>query len=167
MTNETHDLDCDAPSGIESPLDRYASVFQKNNLHDVNDEDDFKKIKQRSWKEHAEQYTELLTNYVENSKKTLRAKRMQKVCFFWVSVVILLITVIASVLIIYRVSTGDSETIDKILNIIPPLLTFLTPLFVIPNLIAKYLFDTKEEEHMIEIVKQIINHDDHSMDGSK
>lgn len=53
--------------------------------------------------------------------------------------------------------------IGKIINVIPSLITFFTLLFVIPNLIAKYLFNTKDEEHMIEVVKHIISHDDSSV----
>lgn len=141
----------------------FASTLTNANLHDVNDETDFKKIKQNSWKEHSKQYTELLTNYVENSKATLKSKQCQKKWFFIVSMVVLSIAMIISIVGIYIVSTGSNDTIDKLISVIPSLLTFFTPLFVIPNLIAKYLFNTKDEEHMIEVVKHIISHDDNSV----
>lgn len=91
------------------------------------------------------------------------SKHIQKTRFFIISRAILSFAVICSIVIIYEVSTGSDKSIDKIVNLIPSLLTFFTPLFVIPNLIAKYLFNTKDEEHMIEVVKHIISHDDNAV----
>lgn len=163
MTNENLPLEPMELSATESSVEFFTSALATNNLHDVGNEEDFKKIKQNSWKVHSEQYTELLTSYVKNSKKTFMSKHIQKTWFFIISMAILSFAVICSIVIIYEVSTGSDKSIDKIVNLIPSLLTFFTPLFVIPNLIAKYLFNTKDEEHMIEVVKHIISHDDNSV----
>ncbi|MGM9664376.1 MAG: hypothetical protein ACI3XF_05995, partial [Eubacteriales bacterium] len=43
--------------------------------------------------------------------------------------------------------------------IIPLMISFLTVFIVIPKIITNYLFDKDEENHMLELLKVLIEHD--------
>lgn len=151
------------PEDVSSDIQEILNLNQEANFRNVENEDDFKKTKQNSWAKHSEQYTNLLEIYVDNSKKNLESKQSQKWWFFGASISILAIAIISSVCIIRNILTGDAQTSSKIIETIPALLTFLTPLYVFPRLIADNLFNHKDEEDMIEILKQIIEHDNHAV----
>lgn len=131
------------------------AIYRESSRTDVTSEEAFRETRRDSWKKHDELYTDVLSSYIENSKKMLKSKRIQKWWFFVLSMGMLIIVVSIAAFSIYGiVNTESSET--RIVELISALVVFCTPLLVIPKLIAKYLFNSLDEGNMIEIVKQII-----------
>ena len=130
----------------------------------VSTDDDFNaeyiKNKTDSLNEHDKQYTKLLGVYVANSEKSLFWKKVFKIVFFFISCIILLLTISSTTYLMIIIILSDDVLFDKMIQIAPVLLTFMTPLLVLPNAITKYLFNTVDENAMINIVSKIIEHDD-------
>ena len=50
--------------------------------------------------------------------------------------------------------------IDLLAALVPSLVSLITSFIVIPKVIAKYLFNIKEENSMVEIIKSLQSYDD-------
>ncbi len=151
----------------DSEIDKLEQIAFENESLGMNDDknlvEEFSVMVEENWNNNAKQYHKLLTDYVYHNELRLRAKREQKLKFFWASMSILFISIVFSLMMMCRVLQGNGAITEKMVEVIPAMTTFLTPLFVIPKIIAEYLFNTKDEEHMIETVKQIIEHDNNSI----
>lgn len=151
----------------ENQTNRLASLVLQQTPQDIDDQtfrDRFREDARRNWRANSEQYHKLLTTYVDNAGENLKLKRFQKKVFFWTSVIILLGVTAAIVYIIYRISKSEPDVTSMLLQVITALTAFLTPLLVLPKTIVNYLFTTKDEEHMLQIIEQIIQHDDSSLE---
>ena len=130
-----------------------------NDVVDIENDNEFKKAKHESWIDHSKQYSKLLESYVTNSCDNLETKRCQKKWFFGIAIAILCSVVIGSGVVVFMAMFAGNETSVKIAVIVPTFITLFASLLAIPNVIAKYLFNSKEEEHLIEIVGKMIEHD--------
>ncbi|MCM1233775.1 MAG: hypothetical protein NC489_26995 [Ruminococcus flavefaciens] len=119
---------------------------------------------------HSKNYSKLLDIYVDSAQQNIRLKKWFKIIFFiittlsLVSVVYLLYMTIQYIFNNFaKISNPNDITIEAILSIISiaiPALTSLTVAFIkIPEIIAEYLFNTKEDENMNAIIKNIQDYD--------
>lgn len=117
-------------------------------------------------KERDEQYTELLRHFVSITKVRNQLKEIFKWIFF-----VMLLVIIASVvyfccsLMSLFMAKAD---IDQLIKAIPLFITavasFVSIVITIPVIIVKYLFSTKEDENITNI---IIHTQDHDTSGRK
>lgn len=118
---------------------------------------------------HHERYTRLLSTYVNNTRINLYAKNLIKVTFFiitmwiWITLIILFKSSFHEVLKIINSQNVNEDyiksTIDLLAALVPSLISLITSFIVIPKIIAKYLFNMKEEKSMIEIIKSLQTYD--------
>lgn len=123
--------------------------------------------------EHGKQYTELLKHYIESVRDSNNLKLVLKGLFFSIIILIMIgltiifgISVYSSFEIIKELEYIDeSKTnsveyiIGAVTSLIPSLATMLVSLIKLPEIIAKYLFNKKEDEHMTQIIANIQNYD--------
>lgn len=151
----------------DSQTKQLASLVLQQGPQDMSEKtfrERFREDARKNWNENSKQYHELLATYVSNTRANLVSKRCQKWIFFWTSVLILLGVTGAMIYIIYRISISEPDTKTILLQVIPALTAFLSPLLILPKTIVTYLFSNKDEEHMIQIVEQIIQHDENSLE---
>lgn len=101
-------------------------------------------------------FADILNIYSDYTKSSLKIKEKNKKWFCGVSLGILSITIIVSLTFMYLILKSDIDFLDKIIQLIPVIISFLTPLLILPSTIAKYLFTTKDEDNMLEILKLMI-----------
>lgn len=119
---------------------------------------------------HSRSYSELLSTYVKATKRNSYIKDILKILFF----IITISTLVVVVLIFYNTlnyafdtfkNTQDINEIslEAILSVVTILLPAISSLIVafikIPEIIAKYLFNIKEDAYMNSIIKNIQDHD--------
>lgn len=116
-----------------------------------------------SLSEHNEQYTALLKAYVEDFKRNSENKRKNKEELFKIAKGLLVC--IPTCTVIFMFVTLILLALDRInmLESLPGLATVLVSLIgtfmVVPQMITKYLFNKKEEDHLAEIISKIQEYD--------
>lgn len=121
---------------------------------------------------HDTYYSHLLFDYILNARKTLKQKRRLKTLFFVIIMSIFVLTFfcfykslqdITNIVKTVSNENGvlqNNETIIEILTIIvPPLLSVIVAFIKIPKIIAKYLFNIKEDEYMTSIINSLQDYD--------
>lgn len=124
--------------------------------------------------EHGNQYTDLLKFYIKNVRISNILKIVLKISFF---IIIILIMVVLSLFFGYSIyksfeiidnldilqDNSKHNSIESIIGVIGTLISSFTTLLVsiikLPEIIAKYLFNRKEEAHMSKIIENIQNYD--------
>ena len=116
---------------------------------------------------HDTYYSHLLFDYITNIRKTLKQKRRLKICFFSIIMTIFILTFYCfyhSMKDIISLVKNNKESIELynqsilielITIIVPPLLSLIVAFIKIPEIIAKYLFNPKEDESMTSIIKNL------------
>lgn len=112
---------------------------------------------------HINDYDNILRNYSNHVDKTLYHKRIMKICFFTMSILIVIactvITIICIICLLCNIGDTNFNIIDYIIPTITSITSFLTVFIIIPKIIAKYLFNSKEDESMKEIISSIQEYD--------
>lgn len=106
-------------------------------------------------------YSNLLENYVTLTRRRNNLKEFHKWTFFW----IIIISCIIGIYLLYslcRKILGQKD-IQVVLDASPLLITafasFLSTIIVIPKVIAQFLFDTKEDANITDLIKHTQEHD--------
>jgi len=136
----------------------------------VNNDKELSNSDINSMKNHNDFYDELLKNYVDNSKKALECKLKLKKIFFWLCMVILIISsicVIAFPLIAIFCTSFNNDIANFITICVTSVISFLTSFLVLPKIIAEYLFNNEEEKNMVQIISSIQDYDKHIRNNLK
>lgn len=127
----------------------------------------------QSMLEHSGKYTDILDIFITNSRETSEQKLRFKKHFFYFSIFSLgFVTLLFIVLSIFIFATGTNETnVGALSTLGTTFVSLLSMYIIIPKIIAKYLFNRKEDKNMITIIKSIQNYDErvdlHNFDDSK
>ena len=103
-------------------------------------------------------YTNLLNIYL---KVLFKFTFFIVAIYIWLKMVFIFNDSFYSVLNIIKTNkTLDSQAVlDLIATFIPPLVSLTTSFIIIPKIIAKYLFNIKEEKSMVEIINNLQRYD--------
>lgn len=114
-------------------------------------------------KRHSINYDEILSDYTTHVNKTLKSKRIMKIIFFVISVSIMVLSIIFLIwggFFVASQSKSENFNIqDYLIPAISALTSFLTVFIIIPKIIAKYLFNSKEDSAMKDVIESIQNYD--------
>lgn len=112
--------------------------------------------------EHSKKYSDLIGTYVDNVEQNATLKRKLKERFFLVTMSILIALTAIFILAIGALCIGvivnkvTGKFIVSIITIIAPVLSsLLVALLKIPKIIAKYLFNKKEDKSMNKLIRDI------------
>lgn len=101
---------------------------------------------------HNENYTKLLSCYVNNIAKTLKAKYYFKIIFF--GVVMLAIVSVIVMFVWSLICALECEGLEAAaVAVIGSFVSIISATIVLPSIIAKYLFNLDEEKDAVEIIK--------------
>lgn len=112
-------------------------------------------------KERDKQYTELLAAYVSISRIRNNVKEWHKWIFFWLVIVACVVFLVVAIRTIGLIM--ESQDPDFIVSAIPIVVaafaSLLTAVIGIPLAITNFLFNTKEDDNITEIIKHTQEHD--------
>lgn len=119
---------------------------------------------------HSKKYSDLLDIYIDSAKQNINMKKWFKIIFFGVTIGILVaVVVFFGMALRYAFNCFDKYdnlnivTIEAIISVItimiPAISSLLVAFIKIPEIIAQYLFYTKEDESMNLIIKNIQDYD--------
>ncbi len=149
--------------GKKDDSSEYIRVIASNNSTRVKNDADLANIDRGSMKKHSGEYDKLLSAYTSHIEKTLNSKRNMKLWFYVISIIVMFLsTVILIICVIYTISSIHNSSLgflDYIPSCVTALSSFLTVYIVIPKIIAKYLFNSHEENVMKDIVTSIQEYD--------
>ena len=155
-------------SSNKTKKQEFQSAYKKattvREFNDINPADDraVPRSDNSSLVKHNDQYTKLLQIYVRYARSTIKTKQRYKHQFYklitrllWAIVIMTLLTVFYAVLLY-----GDKEMSQNLLTtLIAGGASLITAIIVLPQTIAKYLFNPEEEKVLSEIIKNVQKYD--------
>lgn len=135
----------------------------------IKNDDDLRQTDIGSLGRHISDYDNILRNYANHVDKTLKHKRTMKIIFFGISVFTMFSCILIVGLCIFHLLKNILDDGFDILDYIAPTVTaitsFLTVYIIIPKIIAKYLFNSKEDDAMKNIIASIQDYDKYIRDS--
>ncbi|MEG1669383.1 hypothetical protein [Chryseobacterium sp.] len=120
----------------------------------VYDDADLQKSENKSIADHNDNYTQILNTFVKHTKFNVYSKMIFKSVFFIFS----LITMGSILSLLWNIvssAIASPRNENTIAILITGAVSFLTTFISIPIAITQYLFNTKEDESMTEIIKNL------------
>lgn len=152
-------------------LDEDIRIYSPIKPYKINSDNDLKHMAgelrendRKSLSDRNDQYGNILSQYVDHIAKSLKSKRYMKVWFFVISLVIMLAFVLFLIIFcsVIFVSFKDDASFSikyYLLSIIPVITSFLAVFIIIPKIITKYLFDSKEDYAIRDVISDIQKYD--------
>lgn len=163
-TNNTENENND--TNIERCNDLLNTLMPDNQ---IDNDSDLRKVDMDSLSKHIKDYDDILRNYAKYVDETLSQKRKMKNMFFIVSILTMIFCVIIVAICVKCLLDNFYNPEINALNYIVPTLTaiasFLTVYIIIPKIIAKYLFNSKEDKAMKDIISSIQEYDKYIRDS--
>lgn len=154
MANEDFDNQFQAYKTLMDTL--YSSVSEK-----TGDDKTFRRETTTQIQKRDKQYTDLLNHFV----RITRIRNKLKEFFKWAFLIIIIVALIVLIKITVSIFRKylDSATIEQMGEAIPLLMTsmigFISVIISIPVIVTKYLFSTKEDENITQIILHTQEHD--------
>lgn len=146
-------------------IEQFANFLESSeDTKNIKSDDDLDRHDEISLFKHNESYDSILNDYTKHVSKTLQAKRWMKKVFYWIAVIIMIISflyiIICSIIIITNLSSNLSFNLqDYLAPLISAVVSFLTVFIIIPKIIAEYLFNSGEDSSMQNIIASIQEYD--------
>lgn len=100
-------------------------------------------------------FNTFLESYTKEYKYKSEQKRKLKYIFFIVILVILGIIVISSIILLIVLLNLKLNLSNIIITLVSTSAEIITSLLILPKIIAEYLFDKEEEQHLNEIISKM------------
>ena len=146
-------------------------ILEEDKAKDVEDDEKLEQNAQMAYflnrhekemNKHSQDYGEILHSYSDNVSYTLKMKRIFKIVFFIFAILALVFTpvlfAIISCKVFYYISKGYNN-LSIIATLLSSLISIVTVYNVIPEIIAKYLFNIKEDENMTKFIGSMQTYD--------
>lgn len=154
---EFNDADLGEYDGIFNILEENSELYEVSNEQYLDNSDNSLLIS------HNSSFEQLLSDYVQTAERNQKVKYRMKIAFFIISMflfVSLPITLIGvSIYSVYGLLNSDANLVNLIVPFVSLLGSTLTSIIVIPEIIAKYLFDPSEDKNLSDIIANMQKYD--------
>lgn len=141
----------------------YGEIHDDEKLRFKAQVNNFQTAHEQSMIGRSRQYDDILESYTKNVSKTLGMKRIFKIIFFAFSILSLLFTLIVFLIVLYNVfkyfGSGKVNDWTIVATLVTSLASIITIYNVIPEIIAKYLFNIEEDKNMTVFIEKIQSYD--------
>lgn len=149
--------------------ERFNLISNLLDSQQLRSDNDLKNLDIKSLGQHIGDYDTILRNYSTHVAKTLKHKRVMKIAFFCLSVFAMLVCVVLIIicvcLLLFNITKENFDVFDYVTPTITAITSFLTIYIIIPKIIAKYLFNSKEDKAMRKIISSIQDYDKYVRDS--
>lgn len=115
-------------------------------------------------KKRDEHFNSLLLSFTDDYKRRSKTKNILKIIFFAIILFVLGILILTPIILIFVIPI---DNIPSIIAIITSIVEAFVAFLVLPKLIAEYLFDPKEDEKLVELIKNMQDYNTHQHDNMK
>ena len=138
-----------APDSIDNISDKtLLDEFNKNNLRTINQRDTA--------------FNDLLGAFIDDFKEKSELKRSLKRDFYsQIMELLRLCFAIPIVIVLSYAASGSFSDTAFIIAAISSFVELIAAFIILPRIIAKYLFNTKEDSQLIRIIKSMQEYNDH------
>lgn len=128
---------------------------------DIADDNDFDAESQKHILERDKYYSDLLKHFVEITEERNKAKEKNKWIYFWIIMILLIAlnVLVIAVVAVLLVKCNAEQLVKSIPVFITGIAGFVSSIIAIPLSITKYLFSTKEDRYITEIISHTQEHD--------
>lgn len=100
-------------------------------------------------------YTKLLNDYIEVYREKTKWKKWYKLVFFSIAMLTFLGLIVGAMVLFIIIAGKEKSTVADIALIVGAVAGVLSAIIILPRIIAEHLFPTNEDEHMIDMVKNM------------
>ncbi len=134
-----------------------------NSLDEPNSiEKEYKKNITTSIKERDSLFNNLISEFTKDYERRAITKNELKKHFFYIIIALLIALVCFPLIFIWNNSIDDAKSVVVIIGCITESFAAFQ---ILPKLIAEYLFDPKEDEKLLEIIKNMQDYNSHQHDN--
>lgn len=135
-------------------------ILKKEKATKIND-DEFNAliIKDENVEKRNEYYTDLVENFKDSLAYNDYDKQTYKKAFFWTTLILLISVVAVSIIGTILAICFLQDAVSLITTISTATIGMLSSIIVLPRIIAKYLFNPKEDKPVSDMVQQMIEYD--------
>ncbi len=101
--------------------------------------------------------TDLLDDYIKQRRDRVKINNFLKKFIFWFFIALLGILTIA--IAIFIICYRNNDSIPSMVSLLSVLVTYLTSLIAVFEIMSKYLFPINEEKDTISMIQAVINND--------
>lgn len=133
--------------------------INKNNIENIDYEHDFDKISKKNISTRDNSYTELLQHFVHITKVRNRVKEIHKWLYFWIIMFLIILFGFSIHSFLGKIDINYDNNLNVLLEVITCLVSFASVIISIPLIITKYLFSSKEDKRISNIILHTQEHD--------
>lgn len=133
--------------------------INKNDIDNIDYEHDFDKISKKNISYRDNSYTELLRHFVHITKVRNKVKEIHKWVYFWIIMLLIILFGFSICSFLARADIKYNNDLNVLLEIITCLISFASVIISIPLIITKYLFSSKEDKRISNIILHTQEHD--------
>ena len=133
--------------------------INSNSIDDIDYDANFNSISKKNISDRDDSYTKLLKHFVNITKGRNIVKEIHKWIYFWIimSMVVIFGKSICSMIMKFDISNVDD--FNNVAVIITAVVSFASVIISIPLIITKYLFSSKEDKRIADIILHTQQHD--------
>lgn len=148
---------------ILSAMKRNQSLVEKyinaNSIEDIDYDAKFNSISKKNISDRDDAYTKLLKHYVNVTKCRNIIKEIHKWLYFWIIMALTSAFGISICYLLFKFDVSNADDIDNMVVIITAVISFVSVIISIPLIITKYLFSSKEDKRIADIILHTQRHD--------
>ncbi len=136
-------------------IDSIESFVFNNQLVKMKDQELFELDKDLKFEKRnrSKQYTELLSAYKQHILHTITFKNRARVISFCIFCILLIGSAYLLKNVIVNITHLDYFSYSDLIAVISSSTSFISVIFVIPKIMIKFIFNTKEDEYITQIIK--------------
>lgn len=103
--------------------------------------------------------TKLLSNYIIRRDERVKTNAFFKKFLFWTFVGLLVLLTLTIVIVFIKVDLNNITNTSSVVGLVSVIVTYLTSMLSIFNIMSKYLFPSDEEKDAIDMISTVISND--------
>lgn len=131
----------------------------KHNMDAINNDANFERDSQKNITNRDIAYTELLYHYSFITKIRNYLKEFHKWIYFWIIMILIIFFGFCVFKLLKDIDITKTNSIENLIMIITSLISFSSVVISIPLIITKYLFSSKEDKRIADIILHTQDHD--------
>lgn len=146
-----------------SELKRHQLLVERfinsNTIEDIDYDANFNSISKKNISDRDDAYTKLLNHFVNVTKIRNIIKEIHKWVYFWIIMILTVAFGISVCSMIMKFDISSADSVNGLVAIITAIIGFASVIISIPLIITKYLFSSKEDKRIADIILHTQKHD--------
>lgn len=147
------------PNDAELMMTIWQQFVNTKNMDQVNNDANFEEDSRKNITDRDISYTGLLNHYTFITKVRNYLKEIHKWIYFWIIMLLIIYFGIYVFRLLKNIDLTQMKSMENLAVVITSLISFSSVVISIPLIITKYLFSSKEDKRIADIILHTQDHD--------